>query len=116
MNTQCVSAKSRIVVPWEPREHGVTVGDSPVDFAVVLVGVEIARRIKKKVLDTVNRCRVRPNRGAADAGQFWIRPSELVLLYRFLSVFEAVVCASSIPSVSARGMRENRTLSGPRRC
>jgi len=59
----------------------------------------------------VNRCRVRPNRGAADAGQFWIRPSELVLLYRFLSVFEAVVCASSIPlRISPRDAGKSNAL------
>jgi len=54
---------------------------------------------------------VRPNRGAADAGQFWIRPSELVLLYRFLSVFEAVVCASSIPlRISPRDAGKSNAL------
>ena len=59
----------------------------------------------------VNRCRVRSNRGAADAGQFWIRPSELVLLYRFLSVFEAVVCASSIPlRISPRDAGKSNAL------
>ena len=65
----------------------------------------------------VNRCmQVRPNRGAADAGQFWIRPSELVLLYRFLSVFEAVVCASSIPlRISPRDAGKSNAL-GTRRC
>jgi len=47
----------------------------------------------------------------ADAGQFWIRPSELVLLYRFLSVFEAVVCASSIPlRISPRDAGKSNAL------
>ena len=54
---------------------------------------------------------MRPNRGAADAGQFWIRLSELVLLYRFLSVFEAVVCASSIPlRISPRDAGKSNAL------
>src|SRR5439155_13758642 len=44
-------------------------------------------------------------------GQFWIRPSELVLLYRFLSVFEAVVCASSIPlRISPRDAGKSNAL------
>src|SRR2546426_8743859 len=44
-------------------------------------------------------------------GQFWIRPSELVLLYRFLSVFEAVVCVSSIPlRISPRDAGKSNAL------